>query len=146
MVAKFRTLSLWGKEIIHFEKSASVLQFALNLARNDSCCLILPYCCSVAQSCPTLCYPKDCNTPRPLCPSPSCPLHCWWHPAVSSSDSLFSFCPQPFPASGTFPMSIQGWFWKVVAEAWKDAGILGFRRRRIQSGARDEAWLLRPFV
>ena len=39
MVAKFRTLSLWGKEIIHFEKSASVLQFALNLARKDSCCL-----------------------------------------------------------------------------------------------------------
>ena len=35
--------------------------------------------------------------------------------------------------------------WKVVAE-WKDTGILGLRRRRIQSGARDEAWLLRAFV
>ena len=22
-----------------------------------------PYCCSVAQSCPTLCNPMDCNTP-----------------------------------------------------------------------------------
>ena len=35
---------------------------------------------------------------RPLCPSPSprvcpssCPLHQWYHPAVSSSDALFSF-------------------------------------------------------
>ena len=48
----------------------------------------------------------------PLCPSPSpevcpssCPLRQWCHPAISSSDVLFSFCPQSFPASGTFPMS-----------------------------------------
>ena len=48
---------------------------------------------------------------RPLCPSPSpkacpssCPWHQWCHPAISSSDTLFS-CPQSFPASGTFPMS-----------------------------------------
>ena len=66
-----------------------------------------------------------------VCPS-SCPLHRWYHPAISSSDALFSFCPQSFPASGIFPirqlfisddqntgvsasasalpMSIQGWF------------------------------------
>ena len=30
-------------------------------------------------------------------------VHC--HPAISSSDALFSFCPWSFPASGTFPMS-----------------------------------------
>ena len=49
---------------------------------------------------------------RPLCPSPSpevcpssCPLHQWCHPAISPSDALFSFCPQSFPTSGTFPMS-----------------------------------------
>ena len=49
---------------------------------------------------------------RPSCSSPSlgvCPssysLHWWCHPAISSSDALFSFCPQSFPASGTFPMS-----------------------------------------
>ena len=42
----------------------------------------------------------------PLCPSPSpkvfpssCPLHQWCHPDTSSSDALFSFCPQSFPAS-----------------------------------------------
>ena len=32
-------------------------------------------------------------------------LQQWYHPAISSSDALFSFCPQSFPASGTFPMS-----------------------------------------
>ena len=44
---------------------------------------------------------------RPPCPSPfpkvcpsSCSLHWWCHPAVSSSDTLFSFCPLSFPASG----------------------------------------------
>ena len=46
-----------------------------------------------------------CASPSPeVCPS-SCPLHWWCHPAISSSDALFSFCPQSFPASGTFPMS-----------------------------------------
>ena len=59
------------------------------------------WCCSIAQLCPTLCNPMDCS----ICPSPSpevcprsCPLHRWYHPAISSSDALFS-CPQPFPAS-----------------------------------------------
>ena len=49
---------------------------------------------------------------RPPCPSPSprvypssCPLHQSCHSAISSSEALFSFCPQSFPASGTFAMS-----------------------------------------
>ena len=81
--------------------------------------------------------PHGLQHPRLPCPSPShkvclssCPLHRWCHSAISSSDTLFSFCPQSFPASGTFPisqlftsddentgvsasvlpMSIQGWF------------------------------------
>ena len=37
--------------------------------------------------------------------SNSCPLSWWGHPAISSSDTLFFFCPPSFPASGTFPMS-----------------------------------------
>ena len=48
---------------------------------------------------------------RPPCPSPSprvCPsswsLDRWCCPAISSSDTLFSSCPQSFPESGTFPM------------------------------------------
>ena len=32
-------------------------------------------------------------------------MHQWCHPASSSSDALFSFCPQSFPASGTFSVS-----------------------------------------
>ena len=39
-----------------------------------------------------------------------------------------------------------GCFWKVVVESREYTGILGPRRRRIQSGARDEAWSLRAFV
>ena len=35
----------------------------------------------------------------------SCPLNLWYHPTISSSIILFSFCPQSFPASGSFPMS-----------------------------------------
>ena len=37
-------------------------------------------------------------------------------------------------------------WWKVVVELREYTGILGPGRRRIQSGARDEAWLLRAFV
>ena len=48
---------------------------------------------------------SPCPLPSPrVCPS-SCSLHWWCCSAISSSDSLFSFCPQSFPTSGTFPMS-----------------------------------------
>ena len=42
-------------------------------------------------------------SPR-VCPS-SCSVHQWCCLTISSSNALFSFCPQSFPASGTFPMS-----------------------------------------
>ena len=49
---------------------------------------------------------------RPPCPSlspgvcsNSCPLTQWCHPIILSSVAPFSSCPQPFPASGSFPMS-----------------------------------------
>ena len=49
---------------------------------------------------------------RPPCPSPtpwvhpnSCASSRWCHPAISSSVIPFSSCPQPFPASGSFPVS-----------------------------------------
>ena len=55
---------------------------------------------------PALCEPMDCSMPGlpashhlPVCPS-SHPLHKWC--PISSSDALF---PEPFPASGTFPVS-----------------------------------------
>ena len=49
-----------------------------------------------------------------------------------------------------FRIDLAQWFfkmcyWKIVAEPWKDIGILGLWRKRIQSGASDEAWLLRAF-
>ena len=50
------------------------------------------------------CQPP-CPSPSPsVCPS-SCSLYQWCHPAISSSDALFSFCPQSFTASRTFPTS-----------------------------------------
>ena len=49
---------------------------------------------------------------RPPCPSPtpgvhsdSRPLSQWCHSAISFSVVPFSSCPQPLPASGSFPMS-----------------------------------------
>ena len=49
---------------------------------------------------------------RPACPTPtpgvysnSCPLSRWCHPTISSSVIPFSFCPQSFPTSGSFPKS-----------------------------------------
>ena len=71
-----------------------------------------------------------CPSLSPRVCSNSCPLSWWCHPTISSSIALFSFCLQPFPASGTFlvsqlftsgdqsirastsvlPMNIQGWF------------------------------------
>ena len=66
-------------------------------------------------SCPVISdflWPHGLQHTRPPCPSPSpevCPSSCslyrWCHPAISSSDAFFSFCPQSFPASGTFSMS-----------------------------------------
>ena len=67
---------------------------------------------SVAQSCPTLCDPTNRSMLGPPCLSlttrvysNSCPSSRWCHPAFSSSVVPFSSCPQPLPASGSFPMS-----------------------------------------
>ena len=53
----------------------------------------------------------DCSTPG-FCPSQSsracsnsCPLSWWPHSVISSSDVLFSYYLQSFPAPGSFPMS-----------------------------------------
>ena len=93
----------------------------------------------VAKLCPTLLTPRGLQHSRLLCPSPSLrfcsnsrPLSQWCYLTISSSATPFSFCPQSFPASGSFspswffasggqsigasasasvlPMNIQGWF------------------------------------
>ena len=57
-------------------------------------------------------WPRELQHARPPCPSPSprvypnpCPSSQWCHPTISSSVVPFSFCPQSFPASGSFPLS-----------------------------------------
>ena len=76
-------------------------------------------------------WPHGLQHIRPLCPTPtprvyssSCPLSQCCHPTISSSVTLFSSCPQSFPASGpssgqsirpsasalVLPMNIQNWF------------------------------------
>ena len=56
--------------------------------------------------------PHELQHVRPPCTSPtpgihpnSCPSSRWCHPAISSSVVPFSSCPQPLPASESFPMS-----------------------------------------
>ena len=67
---------------------------------------------SVTESCPTLCYPINHSTPGLPVQAPTprvhpnpCLLSQWCHPIISSSVVPFSFCPQSFPTSGSFPMS-----------------------------------------
>ena len=46
-----------------------------------------------------------CQSPTPGVYSNSCPSSQWCHPAISTSVVPFSFCPQCFTASGSFPMN-----------------------------------------
>ena len=65
---------------------------------NKYCC-----CCSVANSCPTLCDPMALQHARLPCPSLSpgvysnpCPLIRWCHPTILFSVAPFSSCLQSF--------------------------------------------------
>ena len=56
--------------------------------------------------------PHESQHTRPPCPSPTPGVHSdsrpssqWCHPTISSSVIPFSSCPQPLPASESFPMS-----------------------------------------
>ena len=56
--------------------------------------------------------PRESQHARPPCPSPTPRVHWdsrpssqWCHPAISSSVVPFFSCPQPLPASESFPMS-----------------------------------------
>ena len=93
-------------------------------------------CCSVTQSCLTLCDPMDCSTPcfpvlHYLLEFVQIHVH-WVSDAILSFVIFFSSCLQSFPASGSFlmswvfasggqspgasasasvlPMNVQGWF------------------------------------
>ena len=97
-------------------------------------------------------WPHGLQHTRLLCPSlfpgvcsNSCPLNQWCYLIISSSATLFSFCLQSFPASGSFPMShvfpsggqsigvsasvlpmyIRGWFPLGLT------GLISFQSRRL---------------
>ena len=79
---------------------------------------------SVAQSCLMTLRPHEPQHARPPCPSPTLrvhpnpgPLSRWCHPTISSSIIPFSFCPQSFPASGSFQMS------KLFASGGQSIGV-----------------------
>ena len=91
----------------------STREHFLNFARMQNFLFIicLCCCCSVPQLSDSF-RPHGLQHSRPPRPSPSpgvcpssCSLHRWYHPAISSSDTLFPFCLQSILASGTFPMS-----------------------------------------
>ena len=68
-------------------------------------------CCSVTKLCPIFCYPMDWSTPGLPVPYhllkfAQIHVHCInGDIRPSHSDALFSFCPQSFPAPGSFPIS-----------------------------------------
>ena len=69
--------------------------------------------------------PHELQHARPPCPSPTprvhpnpCPSSRWCHPTISSSVVPFSFCPQSFPASGSFQMS------QLFASGGQSIGVL----------------------
>ena len=71
------------------------------------------YCCCFCSVMSDSLWPHGLQHTRLSCPSPSprgcwnaCPLSWWCHPTISSSVIPFSSCPQSFPASGSFPMSL----------------------------------------
>ena len=107
-MTSWSTAPLWCQGLTGFPSLYSVVHnanFILSL-----CLLAVRNCCSVAQSCPTLCNPMDCSTPGfPVHHRHpkfiSCPSNRWYHPTISSFVIPFSSCFQSFPASGSFPMS-----------------------------------------
>ena len=65
-------------------------------------------------TCPSL-SPRVCSN--------SCPLNWWCYATLSSSATLFSFCLQSFPESGSFPMS---WLFSSGGQnigAWASASV-----------------------
>ena len=87
-----------------FFPSANFLSMSLSLV---SYVVVVPSLSPMSNSL-QLHGPQHARLPCPLSPgvcSDSCPLSQWCHPTISSSLTLFSSCPQSFPASESLPMS-----------------------------------------
>ena len=101
--------SAW--KILHFH-----YQTSLKIPPPSSCCSQLQSYISVQFSRSVVSdslQPHESQHARPPCPSPtprvhlnSCPWIWWCHPAIPSSVVPFSSCPQSFPSSGSFQMSL----------------------------------------
>ena len=90
--------------------------------------------------------PPESQHPRPPCQpqtpgvySNSCLSDQWGHPSISSSVIPFSSCPQPIPASGSFPMSQlfasggQSSFSSSTSPSNEHSGLISFRMDWLQS-------------
>ena len=109
VVGRRFTVRVWGTFLNCFTdaKTPPKGSWKLRIDNITPCCCC---CCSVAKWCLTLWLHGLQHTGHP-CPSPS-PRVCsnsyqqsqWCYPTTSSSATPFSFCPQSFPASGSFPM------------------------------------------
>ena len=113
-------------------------------------------CCSVAQSCLTLCSPMDYSTPGFLSFAnlpEFAQTHVHWvgddnHPTISSSVIPFSSCFQSFPASGSFLMS---WLFTsgsqnmgasvsvllIKVHSWSSLGLIGLISLQSNELSRD---------
>ena len=80
-----------------FSLCIAVLNFLLLSGQVGSGSLWLPELQHTRLPCPSL-SPGVCSN--------SCPLSPWCHLTISSSVVSFSSCPQSFPSSGSFPMSL----------------------------------------
>ena len=90
---KWYCITLWAKKEIARHKTNSSVQFSCSVVSNSL-------------------RPHESQHGRPPCPSPTPRVHSelspsspWCHPAISSSVVPFFSCPQPLPASESFPMS-----------------------------------------
>ena len=92
--------------------------------RRGCCCSLRPHGLQHAR---LLCCP-----PFPRVFSDSCPLSQWCYLNISSSATLFSFCLQSFPTSGSFPMSRIRWskYWSFssnIIPSSEYSGLISFR-------------------
>ena len=106
---------MWTSRTLAF--SVTYFSFYSNSFQKAYVCICIS---SVQFSCSGMSDSLQCNElqhARPPCPSPtsrvhsnSCPSSQWCHPAISSSVSPFSSCPQSLLASQSFLMSqLFGW-------------------------------------
>ena len=117
------TVHMFSKELYLFLKKSSVLHFTYCI----SVVAIRPLNCVQCRNSLSPAFssvqfsrsvvsnslrPHESQHARPPCSSPTPGVHPdsrpssqWCHPAISSSAIPFSSCPQPFPASESFPMS-----------------------------------------